>query len=222
MADKRISDLVEFIGTPANNDVIPLVDTSANETKKATYGTLLTALKEGIRYGEVSTYADLPLASEHNGEIYVVLQGTGIYIINRKSAGLYLSNGSTWDRLGNTPSFFSSANFRVYDNTDNSKKVSINTASITPGNIRDLTIPDKNGTIALTNDWGWLTDNIIYNGTVTAVAGGDVYTASLNSTLYYRFVSSTLTIDGYPDDDSIYSGFDGVNLTGLIASRGVA
>jgi hypothetical protein len=53
----------------------------------------------GASYPEVNTYADLPSAAANDGDIYVVLQATGIWLINRKQSGFYLSNGSTWTKL---------------------------------------------------------------------------------------------------------------------------
>lgn len=46
--------------------------------------------------GEVDTYADLPAPANHNGEIWLVKTTTGIVFVNKKVAGLYVSNGTTW------------------------------------------------------------------------------------------------------------------------------
>jgi len=46
--------------------------------------------------GEVDTYALLPSAAAHAGEVYLVKQSTGIWLINRKSGGLYICDGITW------------------------------------------------------------------------------------------------------------------------------
>lgn len=53
--------------------------------------------------GEVSTYADLPPAAENTGKVYMVLVTTGLWLINRKSAGFYHSNGSAWAYIGDYP-----------------------------------------------------------------------------------------------------------------------
>ncbi len=49
--------------------------------------------------GEVNSYANLPLASNHNGEIWIVKTTTGVVFVNKKFAGLYISNGATWTIL---------------------------------------------------------------------------------------------------------------------------
>lgn len=46
--------------------------------------------------GEVNTYADLPTPTNHNGEIWIVKTTTGVIFVNKKVAGLYVSNGTTW------------------------------------------------------------------------------------------------------------------------------
>jgi len=52
--------------------------------------------KNRIIDGEVNTYADLPASANHNGEIWIVKTTTGVIFVNKKVAGLYVSNGTTW------------------------------------------------------------------------------------------------------------------------------
>lgn len=53
-----------------------------------------------VNYPEVDVHADLPDATEHDGEIYLVKTGTGVFGLGRKRAGMWLSNGIEWTRLG--------------------------------------------------------------------------------------------------------------------------
>jgi hypothetical protein len=46
--------------------------------------------------GEVDTYADLPAPANYNGEIWIVKTTTGVIFVNKKVAGLYVSNGTVW------------------------------------------------------------------------------------------------------------------------------
>jgi hypothetical protein len=56
----------------------------------------------GSTYPKVDTYNNLPLASEHTDDIYVVRQTTGIWILGtQKVKGMYRSTGSAWDYLAN-------------------------------------------------------------------------------------------------------------------------
>jgi len=111
-----------------------------------------TGTTSGSTYPEVNTYAQLPAAVATNGEIYVVRDSTGAYVLNRKEAGLYYSNGIVWRRLGDIPSFFDSDNFQIYDGTDTSKIMEFETSGITSGATRTLTIQDSSGTIAYLTD----------------------------------------------------------------------
>lgn len=54
----------------------------------------------------VNTYADLPAAASHNNEYYEVLQTTtSLVVFNRKPAGIYLSNATTWNWINTLAAF---------------------------------------------------------------------------------------------------------------------
>jgi hypothetical protein len=93
----------------------------------------------------------LPDATLHASEIYIVLTSTGVWLVNRKDAGLYYSNGAAWVRLGDIPSYFNSANFQIYDGTNNTKVAKFDLTGITTATTRTYTLPDSDGTLALTN-----------------------------------------------------------------------
>lgn len=80
------------------DEVLNLVlDESGEPALKVTLSGYIPA--NNIIDGEVSTYTDLPTASEHTNEIYVVDATIGIPLINRKQAGMYRSDGSAWSLL---------------------------------------------------------------------------------------------------------------------------
>lgn len=106
----------------------------------------------GTVYPEVANFSALPPAASHTGEIYVALAGEGIYIVARKQAGLYLSNGSIWNRLGNNPAFFLDTNFQIVNGVDNTKIVKEDLSGITTGTTRTYIRPDKSGTYAMLDD----------------------------------------------------------------------
>ena len=62
------------------------------------------ALALGGQYPEVVDFPSLPAAAANTGKDYIVQTATGVWPINRKPAGLYRSNGSTWSWLGDAPS----------------------------------------------------------------------------------------------------------------------
>lgn len=103
-------------------------------------------------YSEVNLYSQLPAANLNNGTIYVVRDSSGIYVLNRKEAGLYYSNGVSWRRLGDIPSFFNTVNFKLYDGVDTTKEVMFNFSGNTSNTIRKITLRNSNGTIAYLSD----------------------------------------------------------------------
>lgn len=106
----------------------------------------------GSTYTEVATYADLPAAASHSGAIYVVQTASGLWLITRKEAGLYRSDGSTWSRLGNWAEAFKDSNFQVYNSSDTSKKITLDASGVSASTTRTLVVQDKNGTIALVGE----------------------------------------------------------------------
>ena len=127
-------------------------------------GTGGTSPVSGATYPEVNNFSELPTpASAYNGQTYLVRNGSGTYILNRREAGLYISLGGAWRRLGDIPSFFKSDNFQVYDAVDNTKGVSFNTSDITTNTFRQLTIQDSSGTIAYLADLDTKVDTSIFN-----------------------------------------------------------
>lgn len=53
----------------------------------------------GIIDGEVAAYTDLPAPADNAGKIYIVQTTTGVLLINRKQAGMYRSDGTSWNLL---------------------------------------------------------------------------------------------------------------------------
>jgi hypothetical protein len=122
-----------------------------------------SGVTSGATYPTVATFSLLPAAASHNNEIYVVLGSEGSYILNRKEAGLYYSNGIIWRRLGDIPSFFLSDNFQIIDSTDNTKGIEFVTSGISTSTFRQFTWQDKDGTVALLTDIDGKVDESIFN-----------------------------------------------------------
>ena len=106
----------------------------------------------GSTYPEAPNFSSLPSPASVSGDIYVVRNGEGTTVLNRKPAGLYYSTGAVWRYLGDTPDGFLSDNFQVVDSADTSKSVSFETSGITTGTNRTLTIQNSDGTIAYLTD----------------------------------------------------------------------
>lgn len=143
-----------------------LTSTSAVDALSANQGRVLKAAHDalvgvvsglgtgggGASYTEVANFSALP-ASPAAGTTCIVLQPQGVWLVNRKPAGLYRFTAGAWVYLGEVPDgYFVDNVARFFDNADASKQLAFELGSITPGNVRTLTVPDKSGTIATLSD----------------------------------------------------------------------
>jgi hypothetical protein len=104
-------------------------------------------------YPEVTNFAGLPTASDYSGKVYLCKEAQGTYwLLTKKPAGLYISNGTVWSYAGNTISMFDDTSFQIYDNSDNTKIARFQCSGITTSTARVFTWPDKDGTVAMTSD----------------------------------------------------------------------
>jgi hypothetical protein len=90
--------------------------------------------------------------------VYLAKAGSGVWLINRKPAGLYVrvaNNGvaADWTYLGAFPEVNSSANWSLYDGTTPSKELKFDLSAISTSTVRTLTVPDASGTLARTEDF---------------------------------------------------------------------
>jgi hypothetical protein len=106
--------------------------------------------------GEVATYNDLPIAIgvPPIDSAYLVREASGVWIIGRHPAGVYIRTANTgaltdWTYAGILPDVFSDANFAIYNIVDSSKQMKFDASTISPNTTRTLIAPDSNGTIAL-------------------------------------------------------------------------
>jgi hypothetical protein len=89
--------------------------------------------------------------------VYLCKAGSGLWLINRRPAGLYVrvaNNGvaADWTYLGAFPEVNSSANWSLYDGTTPSKELKFDLSGISSSTVRTLTVPDASGEIALQSE----------------------------------------------------------------------
>jgi hypothetical protein len=87
--------------------------------------------------------------------VFLAKAGSGVWLINRKPAGLYVrvaNNGvaADWQFLGAFPEVNSDAHFALYNDTTPSKELKFDLSGISASTVRTLTVPNANGTIART------------------------------------------------------------------------
>ena len=123
--------------------------------------------------GEVEYFSQLPSAINSTNDIYIVLKDSGVAFINKKHAGVYYSDGSSWLRLGDLTNMLKSTdviNDLVSTNID--KPLSANQGKLLQDTkladvIQDTT-PQLGGNLDLnSNDIGG-TGNIDINGEIEA------------------------------------------------------
>jgi hypothetical protein len=149
----------------------------------------------GSTYPQVSTYSALPSAATHSGQIYVVRNGSGSYVLNRKPSGFYFSTGTIWKFLGDTPDFFKSDNFQIYDSADTTKGVMFVTSGISTTTFRKLTVQNADGTIAYLSDLATKVDTSLFNGYTGATQ--ILINNKLDKTTFNTFTGTTLPANYY-------------------------
>ena len=128
----------------------------------------------GASYTEAANFAALPTASTVSGKTYAVLAGQGVYLINRKPAGFYRSDGSAWQYLADLADpYFLSSTLSFNDSTDTSKALHFNVSGITHATVVTASWPDKSGTVAYTSDLTGLQATIT-TGTTGQYLRGDL------------------------------------------------
>lgn len=98
----------------------------------------------------VDTYADLPAASLHTGEYWIVDTTTGIPFITQKKAGIYKSDGSIWNYITGTMVDYTS--LKVGATTITASPVELagsSTLTLTPDNINNKITFDTTGVAKL-------------------------------------------------------------------------
>jgi hypothetical protein len=153
-------------------------------------------------YPTVNTFADLPLANTVTppNNIYLVLNTTGTWFINRKERGLYSSDGVSWTRLGDVQSIFVDDTFQIKDNVDPGKVLHFNVDLLIGPSLKYF--QDGTGTVAELKDIPSVsiggntlgTATILQTGTVV-LQGGSNITLSQSQ----NGVSQTLSILGKTD-----------------------
>jgi hypothetical protein len=135
--------------------------------------------------GTVATPADLPVTVGNPAldSVYLCKAGSGLWLVNRRPAGLYCRTGNAgtaadWTHLGAFPEVNSSANWALYDGTTPSKELKFDLSAISASTVRTLTVPNASGRIQVegqpigntTPAAGTFTTLTANNGTLTASA----------------------------------------------------
>ena len=112
--------------------------------------------------GEVSIYADLPVASAVAGEFWMVLNPTGSrFLLNYKASGLYLSEAGVWRKINDAQILLNDNQFAVYNAADNTKQIAFDVSDISTATKRTATWQDSDGVVAYNS-------NIVFTPTINS------------------------------------------------------
>ena len=186
--------------------------------------------------GQAANYSALPTASEHNSEVWIAIAAEGLWLINRKEAGLYYSNGTTWVRLGQIPSFFDTTNFKLNDGSDITKLMNVDLSGMPTSTTKTLTVTgslnieaDSNINQDLTTD----SEPTFSDINITGLSGNIISTGNVETSIeeldsrLYNDEQITKDPTGFVDpEDVIITGDSStrkVTLTGTVEaySKGV-
>jgi hypothetical protein len=166
----------------------------------------------GSTYPQVQLYSNLPVAGSAAGMIYVVRQGTSGSTLNRRSSGFYFSTGAAWRFLGDTPEYFKSNTFQVYDSVDNTKGLSFVTSGVTSGAFRKLKVQNSDGTIAYLTDLNTKVNTSVFN-MYTGTTAPATYVSNITFSGYTG--TTLLLIQG--KQDTLIAG-TGISIAGNVIS----
>lgn len=99
-----VSDITERDNIPneARYEGMPVFVLSQKKTYRLIGGTANSNWQisgMGDYIGEFNTFADLPPANTNSGKYAVVLNSSGVWLVNRREKGWYRSDGTNWSRM---------------------------------------------------------------------------------------------------------------------------
>jgi hypothetical protein len=173
--------------------------------------------------GVADTAADLPVTQGNPplDAVYVVKQGSGIWLINRKPAGLYCriaDNGNLddWQYLGAFPEVNADGNWALFSSADPSKELKFDVSGVSTSTVRTLAAPDRNGRVSV-SDYRLLSANAnaVTGDKVAADTSAGVWTLTLPATPANGDTVTVLDYAGTFDTDNLTIARNGSNIESL-------
>jgi hypothetical protein len=153
--------------------------------------------------------------------VYLAKAGSGVWLISRKPAGLYVrvaNNGvaADWTYLGAFPEVNADGNWSLFNSADPTRELKFDVSGVSTSTVRTLAAPDRNGRVSV-SDYRLLSAsaNAVTGDKVAADTTSAAWTLTLPATPSNGDTVTVLDYAGTFDTDNLTIARNGSNIESL-------